>query len=113
MSRTFATLVTPLLAALVLAAVGCVPGDLPPRHQGGPGYQCYFDEDCTTPLICGESPSAVFPVCTGTALPGEACDADTACAWLRDPDGVPLRCGGDGLCAFDVDAVEAGGELTP
>jgi hypothetical protein len=88
-----------ITAALLAATSGCIE-DPEPRHQGGPGFGCYFDADCSTPLICEETPAAAFPVCTGTALPGDACDAQVACAWLRDPDGLPLACADDGVCRF-------------
>ena len=104
----------PILGLVLLCVgfgvVGCMEVDGLDRHEGGPGYACYFDADCALPLVCEETPAAVFPVCTGTALPGQSCGGDVACAWLRDTRGLPLACSSAGLCEWpaDVRATTAG-----
>ncbi|MGM0576349.1 MAG: hypothetical protein ACQEXJ_11515 [Myxococcota bacterium] len=87
--------------ALAMAFAGCdAGGEAPTRHEGGPGYPCYFDADCTSPLLCDDTPAAEFPVCTGTAGEGDPCGPGVACAWIRDERGLPLQCGADGTCSF-------------
>ena len=78
------------------------------RHEtgGGPGYPCYFHQDCEAPLLCSETLAASFPVCTGTALEGEPCGATVACLWRRNEVGLPLACVA-GRCAFPNDDPDA------
>ena len=96
------TLHITLLAILLgLLSQACMDGQYS-LHQGGPGYPCEAHEACTSPLLCLNVPDVTFPVCTGSALEGEACSADTACAWLRDPRGLPLTCL-DATCQYPPD----------
>ncbi|MDP6943705.1 MAG: hypothetical protein QF464_06105 [Myxococcota bacterium] len=87
-----------LVAVALVAAVGCMDGPIA-HHQGDRGYPCDGHEDCLTPLLCLTVPAADFPVCTGSELEGDPCDSDSACAWIRDDRGLPLRCT-DAVCAF-------------
>ncbi len=97
LARLALGLTSTLLVALAFGA--CVEPATIERHEGGSGYACYFDEDCAAPLICEETLAAQFPVCTGTALLGEPCGAEVACAWVRDEQGLPLSCV-SGVCEW-------------
>jgi hypothetical protein len=96
------TLCLPLLStALAVLLSGCLDGALSP-HQGDRGYACESHEACLEPLLCLNVPDVSYPVCTGSALQGEGCAGDTACAWVRDLRGLPLTCVDD-RCQFPDD----------
>jgi hypothetical protein len=102
MKPTLTSLILGLTSiALALALSACMDG---PHavHQGGPGAPCDAHEACLSPLLCLDVPDVTFPVCTGNGLQGEACSAESACAWLRDSRGLPLTCL-EGVCQFPAD----------
>lgn len=90
-----------LVLALLSAPAGCQEYSDPAdeRTTGGPGFPCFFDQDCSAPLFCGETQGARFEVCTGGQSEGDACNGALACAWIRDERGLPLECIA-GKCAF-------------
>ncbi len=92
-----------LMGLLVAGALAACTEDFEfPSKGGGPGYPCYFDEDCAmgAGFLCDDVQGAPFPVCTGTSLEGEPCSQTVACAYVRDERGLPLQCGPDWTCVF-------------
>ena len=90
-----------LAIALAVTLQSCMDG-AHTAHQGAHGYPCDAHGDCEAPLLCLDVPDVTFPVCTGSALEGEACSEATACAWIRDDRGLPLSCVA-AACEFPAD----------
>ena len=97
-------LIATVLLVVSTALSGCFDGPNEP-HQGDRGYACTSHDACLSPLLCLTVPDVAFPVCTGSEPEGGACDADQACAWVRDDRGLPLTCQG-GVCAFPGQGLE-------